>query len=493
MTKESNRFLSIFSSEMVGFIVTILITPILVRYLGSAGYGDYAYVLSMFAILSIVIDAGIFDTTRKFVSETQDSSNWKAKVIATLFLISNAIAILLAVVLFLGIRSGIIENQLGSNFNTYTLFLAVWLFAHQLFKVARATLMGLEAESISETSHIGNKIVFFVSTILLLEVGLDVEGVLLAHILPLLVISPIMYYAIMRKVDLTFRERLTSEERIRVINYASGNVILVFLTFSLYNIDILLLRPFVGAEQTGYYKAALVIAGLVWFGPKILQMFLLHSTSNMWSEGNRRRIEEMAQTLVRYTTLFSLLIVLGMAALAKPFVTLYYGSEFTPTVLPLLLLLPGTLGFAISRPIYSIGQGKGDLRILIYATGAAAVLNLVLNLLFIPRYGMNGAAVATSIGYGSMVFLHVWSARKIGFDPIGNLRFMRILLTASLSAPVIFGLAQLIQSDILSLVVVPPVGFVTYVLLSLKTRALDPKELEELFNQLPAPFNRVLL
>lgn len=493
MTKEGNRFLSIFSSEMIGFIVTILLTPILVRYLGSAGYGDYAYVLSMFAILSIVIDAGIFDTTRKFVSETQDPSNWKGRVVIFLFLASNGIVILLAVALLLSIRSGIIESQLGSNFNTYTLFLAVWLFAHQLFKVARATLMGLEAESISETSHIMNKLVFFTATVLLLHSDLGVEGVLLAHIIPLLVISPFMYYFIMKKIDITFKDWLTNEERTRVINYASGNILLVFLTFSLYNVDILLLRPFVGAEQTGYYKAALVIAGLVWFGPKILQMFLLHSASNMWSEGDQKKIESISQTLVRYTTLFSLLIVIGMAALAEPFVTLYYGSDFTPTIVPLLLLLPGTLGFAISRPIYSIGQGKGDLRILIYATGAAAVLNLVLNLLFIPRYGMNGAAVATSIGYGSMVFLHIWSARKIGFDPVGNLRFIRIILTASLSAPTIFILARLISSDILSLIVIPPVGFIIHVVIAIKTSALNSEELQELFDQLPGPLNRVSL
>lgn len=492
MSKQVNRFLSIFSSEMVGFIVTVLLTPILVRYLGSSEYGNYAYVLSIFTILSIVIDAGVFDTTRKFVSETHHSSNWQGRVVSSLFLISNGIGIVLSATLLLGVQTGIVEDQLGAKFNVYTVFLAGWLFVHQLFKIGRATLMGLEAESISESSHIGNKLIFFASTVFLLQAGLGVEGVLLAHILPLLIISPFMYYMIVRRIDVSFSEFLSKAERTEIVSYASGNVVLVFLTFSLYNVDILLLRPFVGAEQTGYYKAALVIAGLVWFGPKILQMFLLHSTSNMWSEGDRGKIEELSQTLVRFTTLFSLLIVLGMAALAEPFVRLYYGANFIPTVVPLLLLLPGTLGFAISRPIYSIGQGKGDLRILIYATGAAAVLNLVLNLLFIPRYGMSGAAVATSVGYGSMVFLHIWSARKIGFDPIGNMRLIRILLTASLSAPVIFGLAQLISSDILALIVVPPLGFITYVVVAVRTRALDPEELRELFSQLPGPFNQMI-
>jgi len=105
--------------------------------------------------------------------------------------------------------------------------------------------------------------------------------------------------------------------------------------------------------------------------------------------------------------------------------------------------------------MYAIAQGDGRLRILIIATGSAAVINLVLNLLLIPRYGMNGAAVATCIGYGVMVVLHGTAALQIGYNPFRDLRLKRIGVTAAVAAPLIFGLALIVDGAIVSLLIIP--------------------------------------
>ncbi len=184
-----------------------------------------------------------------------------------------------------------------------------------------------------------------------------------------------------------------------------------------------------------------------------------------------------------------MLLLLGIAALAAPFMQLYFGSEFGDAVVPLLLLLPGVLGFAVARPIYAIGQGKGELRVLIVATGTAAVINLVLNLILIPQYGMHGAAIATSIGYGSMVVFHYFAARRIGYNPFADLRLTRIAITTGVAAPVIFGVSYAIDSGLLSLVIVPPVGFIVYSTLALRTGAVTADEIVPILNNAPAPFS----
>jgi len=171
-----------------------------------------------------------------------------------------------------------------------------------------------------------------------------------------------------------------------------------------------------------------------------------------------------------------LLLVIGLAALARPFVTTYYGPEFEGAVEPLLILLPGALGFAVARPLFAIGQGNGDLRPLNYATGGAALVNLVGNLLLIPQFGIRGAAVATTTSYLSMLVFHFWSARSIGFDPASDLRLGRIALTGVVSAIPIFLLAKVITMDYLELAVVPPVGFVVYASISLLSGVVDRDE-----------------
>jgi len=51
-------------------------------------------------------------------------------------------------------------------------------------------------------------------------------------------------------------------------------------------------------------------------------------------------------------------MAVGLAALADIAVPIYFGAEAEPAITPLLLLLPGALGFAIARPILAVSQGK---------------------------------------------------------------------------------------------------------------------------------------
>lgn len=176
---------------------------------------------------------------------------------------------------------------------------------------------------------------------------------------------------------------------------------------------------------------------------------------------------------------------IGLAALSGPFLAVYFGSEYLPSQLPLLLLLPGTLGFAIARPIFSIGQGSGTLRPLIIASSIAAIGNLGLNVLLIPRYGMIGAGIATSIGYSSMLFLHAIMALQVGFNPFSDIRAVPVLTTVILSAPIIYAVANITGFGIISLIVTPPIGGFVFGTLAIATRSVDPQEVLSVVRPLP--------
>jgi O-antigen/teichoic acid export membrane protein len=84
---------------------------------------------------------------------------------------------------------------------------------------------------------------------------------------------------------------------------------------------------------------------------------------------------------------------------------LVYGSQYIPSILPLNLLIPGILALSLTKPAavfvaYQFGLSKVNLQ----AAALGLLLNLVLNLFLIPRYGILGAALASTISYLS-VFL----------------------------------------------------------------------------------------
>jgi O-antigen/teichoic acid export membrane protein len=482
-------FISIFGSKAATLLIGLLTTPILVRLLGSSQYGDYAFLLSMLGISMILINAGIFDGTRKYMAEDRDNSNWTENVLGFYFRLACVLAVTGALVYAIFSWSNLSRRFFGNDFTIYFYFLGILIIVRQTNSVARGGLMGLGLEERSEPLNILKKVLFSILALYLAYIGYGVVGVLAGHIISTSVVSVLAWAILSQYVD--FRSIFTKiPERFpkrKLLSFNSLSIVLIFLTGSLYHVDILFLRLLVGDQATGYYKAALVVAEFLWFVPNVLQTVLLHSSSQLWSDNRLDRIASLASQTTRYNLTLVLLLTIGLASLAHDFIPIYYGPEFDAAVLPLLLLLPGVFGFALARPIFAIGQGKGQLQILIVATGAASLLNVFLNAVLIPRYGMVGAAVATSMGYGSMLVLHVLAARRIGFNPLDDLRLKNLIVVAVVSAGVIFGLSSVIRSSIVSLVIVPPIGFIVYSTMSLRFSVVSPEEVRQITWRLPTP------
>ncbi|KAB1189926.1 oligosaccharide flippase family protein [Haloferax sp. MBLA0076] len=486
-------FLSIFSAKVITSVVSIATLPLIVRVLGPGGYGDFAFLLSVFSVLMIFISSGVTGGVQKFVAEERDEPNWKASVIWFYF----KLAVVLAAIGFLGLvavtGSGAVERLFGPDFVLYFYLLAVFVIAAQFREFCNRTLLGLGLEQFSEPIRVLNKLLW-ISVGIGLAVFYDggVAGFLFGNILGDTVAAILGLFVINRYVPLrtVFGSVASKLSERQLLTFNVLNIALVLLVMSLYHIDVIMIRMFLGNDETGYYKAALALAEYMWFVPIVLQSLLLHSTSSLWSSGEHERVSRMSARITRYTALLTIVMAIGIAVLADRFVPYYFGADFLPVVAPLIYLLPGALGFAIARPIYAISQGNGNLKPLIFATGGAALLNLVLNFILIPEYGIIGAAVATSIGYGSMFGLHVVSARYIGYDPLGDFRAVRIGATVLVSAPVIYLMDTAISSDLVALVVVPLLGGAFYFVAALGTGALSVDELLGILAALPSPFRK---
>lgn len=478
------RYLYILGSESGVLVLGFLITPLLTRTLGASLYGDYAFMLSIVSIVMIPVSAGIFDGTRKFLSESDDENRT-----SQIFGLYGQLAFLLACLgsgfVLMAVWTGIVEKILGKEFEIYFVLVSAIIFSRQILTLLRGCLMGFGEERYSEPLKILQKVLFGTIGVFLAYVGFGVTGVLIGYLISSVLVSLLSIYPVKHHLSewrILFRIR-TMRSKSEILKFNTLSTVLVFLTATLYHVDILLLRPIAGGTQTGYYKAALIIAELLWFVPNTVQTILLQTTSEMWSQDQSDVINDMSSRITRYTLLLTTIMAIGIGALAQTFLPLYFGEEFSAAIGPLLLLLPGTIGFAIARPLFAIGQGKGELRILVISTTVASVLNIGLNLLLIPRYGTHGAAGATSVSYASMMLLHVWSARQMGLNPLSDLRVSRVVLTVIISTPPIFILARKLPS-ILSIFLVPPIGLVLYLGLAVLFRAIDLKEVRDIVSKI---------
>lgn len=480
-------FFFIFSGRVGAGLLTIVITPILVRLLGSSGYGDYAFALAVYSTLRTVSGGGIYEGARKYLAEDADSERRSSIFryylnIAILF--GSTVSILLALGAFFVVEIGVLDERLRN----YLYVVALLVFLHPFYYLVRSSLMGFELEKYSEPLVVLDKFFFGVIGLSLAYVGFHVLGVLLGHVLALVVISLLGAVAIFRYTTIRVRDLRAivpdplSVRESNMFRYSVLTIVFVSLTKSLYTVDILLLQPFSGSTQVGYYRAALVIAEFLWFVPLAIQIILLHSSSKLWYENRIEEINAISSNITRYTLLLTGFMAVAIATVGDSLLALYFGAEFTASYLPLVVLLPGVISFAVARPIYAIGQGHGNMKLLVYSTGGAATLNLAFNLLLIPRYGIYGAAVSTSIGYGSMLGFHTLAAHKMGFHPLRNVQFARIALACLLPIPVLAYLDHLVGSDVLSVAFVLPLGFVVFALAALVSGAVSRDEVTELKN-----------
>jgi len=471
-------FLSIISARLATSVISIVSLPLVVRVLGPSGYGDYAFLFSTLTLSLVVISSAVTEGVQKFTAENRDRPGWESDVVGFYVRLAALLAALGAAGIVLAVQTGLVDRLSGDGFRAEFYVLALLLVIIQFRQLARRTLMAFELERYSESLRVVNKVFSAGLGLLFAVAGYGVFGMLvgaaLGNALTAFAGLALLFQRVPLRSVVTFPDAEFPQRTLLSFNVM--NVVLVLMTMSLYHVDVLMLRTFVGSEQTGYYKAALSIAEYVWFVPIALETLLLHSTSSLWSEEAYDHIDALAEKITRYTILFVLLLAIGIAALADRFVPLYFGAEYAPVVRPLLWLLPGTIGFAVAKPIVAISRGHGNLRPLIAATGLAAALNLGLNAALIPRYGLAGAAVATSLGYSSMFVLHIASARHVGFNPVGDIRPGRMAITGGVTAVVVFSLSSVLHGDLVALALVPPAGLLTHVGIALKIGAVNPDD-----------------
>lgn len=488
----SRAFISILGGNLGATLVMFAMTPIIVRLLGSDGYGDYAFIISMFALLTICYDAGLFDATRKFISEAPDDKFHVVNFSVIAYIIGMILLIVWTILMLLFLKFSPQKIQLNPDMTIYIIILLFALGGNQLFRISRSILMGLQMENKSEILVPLQKLIFGLLAIILAYLGYGVAGVMSAFALAFWIVGIICFKLVRSSISASigFSKKEFINISQKLVTYGLYSALLVVLFQSLYQIDVIMVRFFLTNTDTGYYRAALQTSEFMWFIPWSLQIALLHSSSNMWANGSKERISAITSKLIKYTTIFTLLLVIGIFVLANSFLNIYFGSEFVVAKLPLILLLPGVLGFSIARIIIPVVQGKGELKPLISLMIVISSMNILLNYILIPLYGIAGAAIATSISYGSMLLMSGHAAKKIGIIIYSGIPWIRMSYTIIITFLVTYLLSTIIIDDILKLIIIPLLILLFYFLLIIKIKILTIKEMMEIIDLLPNSINQ---
>lgn len=148
------------------------------------------------------------------------------------------------------------------------------------------------------------------------------------------------------------------------------------------------------AAALGHYAMAVAAVELLVIIPEAVTTPLMKRLLQQDAE-----MEAMTPFALRVTATVMLAGCFGMAVLGEWLIVILFGVAYKPAYPALLLLLPGLLATCHASILRLDLLGKGRPGTLSFIIGVATLINLILNFVLIPRYGIEGAAVANSISY----------------------------------------------------------------------------------------------
>jgi len=119
----------------------------------------------------------------------------------------------------------------------------------------------------------------------------------------------------------------------------------------------------------------------------------------MSSGENRDLVSETIMRLARIFSALFLLLIIGVALIGGWFFSFVFWPTFNKMQVPMLLLLPGIFCISVLVILASFFSGKGNVRVSVYAAFLALIVVLIGDYFFVPVYGINAAALVSTIGY----------------------------------------------------------------------------------------------
>jgi O-antigen/teichoic acid export membrane protein len=187
-------------------------------------------------------------------------------------------------------------------------------------------------------------------------------------------------------------------------------------------LDVFLVYHFCGMQNVGFYSIALTIVEKFSQVTAPVRIAITPRVSGEDAGKSSRITEKACRQILFFTAMLSLVIFVA----ADPLIRLFYGQNFAPVIAPLRVLLAGIVISSIASvlSIFFIGQLKrpGLLSLLAWIN---VCLNCVLCTIFIPLWGLVGAAVSTSLTciLGTLIFVFLY--RRITGNSASSLMLIR--------------------------------------------------------------------
>jgi len=386
--------------EVLVLSVPLITVPYISRVLGSGNVGIYNYVMANVTYFALIANFGSASYAQREIAPIRDNREVRTRTFWGFF--SFRIISSLAALIFFAIFCIIVPNYkiyyIVSGISIVSVLADVsWFF------------QGLENFKITVTR---NAIIKLSATALIFAFVKQPEDLLLyiaINVGSAFVGSCSLWAYLSDYIESFSRKYINIKKHL----FGSYKIFIPILAIQVYTVvDKTILGLLKDVVEVGYYSQAEKIVQIIVSIINALAVVLFPRISALIANNDFAEANRFFRKSVRAASLLTMPCMIGCVFVAEDFIPLFLGEQFEPSVrvLQILSLLFVILGMArvIGTPLLIPLKRESKYTI---AVCSGAVINVLLNLLLIPRYAATGAAVATIAAEACVTLLEIYFIR----------------------------------------------------------------------------------
>jgi O-antigen/teichoic acid export membrane protein len=372
--KNNNEYIVSLLSKIIFVGLSFTNSIIINRYLGPELRGEYAYILNLSNILTIVIGFNIASSYPYFSKKY--GTNIIQKFINILFF-QTGIYSICAIIFSLFLQDELVISLIVISI--------IGQFSNQLDFLSIITNVNKRNIIIIISAFIYSSILIFI--FFNTENSLEyIIGVLLIYNL----IKIFLY--ICKNKFIPSKNLSTSIPLSEVLKFSSFPMIISLLSIFNYNIDVVILKLFVDNGEIGIYSVGVTLASMLWIIPDAFKDVLFNKTAKSDSI-------KAINFSIKINVYISLIVIIGFVIIGKTFITLVYGVDYIDAFNVTVVLLIGTVPMIFFKMVNTLYQAIGKQKFSFYILFISVMINVIVTFLIVPLLGIMGAAISSVISY----------------------------------------------------------------------------------------------
>jgi O-antigen/teichoic acid export membrane protein len=408
--------------QLLGMVLAFGANIVYARILGAELLGVYVLATTLLLVLSLVASFGTGPTMVRYVPVVL--SRGKEPEAAGLFRLAVRIVLIAGAacaVLVLATRGFIA----GTVFKEPRLLAVLPLTALGIIPASLAVLLGWTLRSVKQTAKdaFGTEVVYKLSKLLIflalfLTLGLRLRALVIAFTAGYLVSGGAMLIMVRRTAPFFLRRPRGLDVPTRTLLAFCGTMFFVaFLNYAMSITDRLMLGMLSTSEAVGIYNVAFIVSNILTLAYMGINVSFAPVISELYHGGRIAELRSLYESLTRVMIIAVAPMLIWFVGFGDDLLRLF-GREFSVGYAALIVLGLGAFSRSAVGSVGNMLMMSKHERLNAWNIVVSLVSNILLNMYFIPRYGVLGAAVATAISLAGINLVGLIEVRALfGFTP----------------------------------------------------------------------------